>query len=164
VIASHAGAPGRWVPGWVPAVTLALVAAGLAVSIYLTVTHFTTHVRLACSATGVIDCQKVTTSPQSYIAGIPVAVLGVVFFLVAAALCLPAAWRSGIAAVRSARIGWAIAGVAMVVYLVYAELFEIDAICLWCSVVHAITIVLLGAVAAGEAVVQQGGARAATPA
>jgi uncharacterized membrane protein len=28
----------------------------------------------------------------------------------------------------------------MVVYLVWAELFRIDAICLWCTVVHALTV------------------------
>ena len=72
----------------------------------------------------------------------PVAVLGVVFFVAGAALCLPAAWRSAAPALRYARIGWAVGGVAMVVRLVYAELFQIDAICLWCTVVHAITAAL----------------------
>ncbi|HEY2788723.1 MAG TPA: vitamin K epoxide reductase family protein [Gaiellales bacterium] len=147
--------PARWVPAWVAPVSLALVAGGLAVSIYLTITHYTTSVRLACSASGVIDCQKVTTSPQSFIAGVPVAVLGVAFFVVAAVLCLPAAWRSGEPAVRYARIGWAVAGVVMVVRLVYAELFQIDAICLWCTVVHAISVLLFAVVLVGEAMAVQ---------
>lgn len=146
----------RWVPGWVAPASLVLVAAGLAVSVYLTITHFTTHVSLACSSSGVIDCEKVTTSPQSYVAGIPVATLGVAWFVVAAALCLPAAWRSPAAAVRYARIGWAVAGVLMVVRLVYAELFQIDAICLWCTAVHAITIVLFGVVLVAEALAVEG--------
>ena len=38
----------------------------------------------------------------------------------------------------------------MVIYLVYAELFEIDAICLWCSVVHVITFALFVAVVMAE--------------
>jgi uncharacterized membrane protein len=145
----------RWVPTWVPAVSLVLVGAGLAVSIYLTITHFTTTVQLACSNTGTINCEKVTTSPQSYIAGVPVAVLGVVFFAAGAALCLPAAWRSAAPALRYARIGWAVGGVATVVWLVYAELFKIDAICLWCTVVHAITVVLFGVVLVAEALIAQ---------
>ena len=62
------------------AVGLAL--AGLAISSYLTIAHYTTHVSLACSDTGTIDCQKVTTSPQSMIGKVPVADLGVVFFAV----------------------------------------------------------------------------------
>lgn len=142
-------------PAWVAPATLVLVAGGLAVSIYLTITHYTTHVRLACSASGVIDCQKVTTSPQSFIAGVPVAVLGVAFFVVAAVLCLPAAWRSPSPAVRYARIGWAVAGVVMVVRLVYAELFQIDAICLWCTVVHAVSVLLFAVVLVGEALAVQ---------
>jgi uncharacterized membrane protein len=131
--------------------TLGLVGVGLAVSIYLTITHFTTQVKLACSTTAVVNCEKVTTSPQSYVLGIPVAVLGVVYFVVGAGLCLPAAWRSPAPAMRYARIGWAVAGVLMVVRLVYAELFQIDAICLWCTAVHVITVVLFGVVLVAEA-------------
>jgi uncharacterized membrane protein len=147
--------PGRWVPAWAAPVTLALIGGGLAVSIYLTITHYTTQVRLACSASGVIDCQKVTTSPQSFIAGVPVAVLGVAYFVVAAVLCLPVAWRSQASAVRIARIVWMVAGVGMVVRLVYAELFQIDAICLWCTVVHAISVILFAAVLVAEALAAQ---------
>lgn len=142
-------------PAWVAPVSLALIAGGLAVSIYLTITHYTTDVRLACTASGVIDCQKVTTSPQSFIAGVPVADLGVVFFVVGAALCLPAAWRSPLPIVRYARVAWAVAGVAMVVRLVYAELFQIDAICLWCTVVHAISVLLFAVVLVAEAMAVQ---------
>jgi uncharacterized membrane protein len=148
-------AAGRWVPAWVPAASLVLVGAGLAVSIYLTITHFTTHVQLACSSTGTINCEKVTTSPQSYIAGVPVAVLGIVFFVAGAALCLPAAWRSTAPWMRYARMAWVVGGVATVVWLVYAELFKIDAICLWCTVVHAITVVLFGLVMVAEALIAE---------
>ena len=56
---------------------------------------------------------------------------------------------------RYARIGWAVAGVAMVVRLVYAELFQIDAICLWCTVVHAISVLLFAVVLLGEAMAVQ---------
>jgi uncharacterized membrane protein len=136
-------------------VTVALSAAGLAVSIYLTLVHYTTTVKLACSTTGVVNCEKVTTSPQSMLAGVPVALLGVVFFVVAGALCLPPAWRSQAPAVRVARIGWMVAGVAMVLHLVYAELFQIDAVCLWCTSVHVITVILFAAVLVAEALAVQ---------
>jgi uncharacterized membrane protein len=128
-----------------------LVLIGLADAAYLTLTHFTTTVHLACAAGGTIDCEKVTTSPQSYILGIPVAVLGLAFFVVAAVLCAPPAWRSPEPRVRYARLAWAIGGVCTVVYLIYAELFEIDAVCLWCTLVHAVTIALFVVVAVGEA-------------
>jgi uncharacterized membrane protein len=146
---------GRWLPAWAAPVTLALAAAGLAVSVYLTLVHYTTTVKLACSATGVVNCEKVTTSPQSMLAGVPVALLGVVFFVVAGALCLPLAWRSQAPAVRVARIGWMVAGVAMVLHLVYAELFQIDAVCLWCTSVHVITVILFAAVLVAEALAVQ---------
>jgi uncharacterized membrane protein len=145
---------GRPVPAWAVRTSEVLVALGLGLSAYLTITHFTDSVRLACSDSGTIDCARVTTSPQSYILGIPVAVLGLVFFLVYAALCAPPAWRSPEPLLRYARLAWAIGGVATVVYLIYAELFEIDAICLWCSLVHVVTIALFVVVAMGEAVLE----------
>ena len=39
------------------------------------------------------------------------------------------------------------AGAVFVLYLVWAELFRIDAICLWCTVVHVVTVLLFGIVA-----------------
>jgi uncharacterized membrane protein len=154
--------PGRPVPAWVMRASAILIALGLGVATYLTITHFTTQVRLACSDSGTIDCAKVTTSPQSYILGIPVAVLGVVFFLVYAGLGAPPAWRSPEPLVRYARLAWAIGGVCTVVYLIYAELFEIDAICIWCSLVHLVTIALFVVVVMGEALVE--GASSGAPA
>jgi uncharacterized membrane protein len=46
-------------------------------------------------------------------------------------------------------IGWlrlalSTAGVFMVFFLVWAELFRIDAICLWCTAVHVVTVALFG--------------------
>jgi uncharacterized membrane protein len=152
--ATHARRPGRPVPEWVMRASEILVALGLGLATYLTITHFTTHVRLACSSSGVVDCHKVTTSPQSYILGIPVAVLGLVFFLVYAVLCAPPAWRSPEPLLRYARLAWAIGGVGTAVYLIYAELFEIDAICLWCSLVHLVTFALFVVVAVGEALLE----------
>jgi uncharacterized membrane protein len=153
---------GRRVPAWVLGSSAILVLIGLGDAVYLTITHFSDSVRLACSDSGTIDCARVTTSPQSYILGIPVAVLGLVFFLVYAVLCAPPAWRSPEPLVRYARLAWAIGGVCTVVYLIYAELFEIDAICLWCSLVHAVTIALFVVVLMGEALVE--GAASGAPA
>jgi uncharacterized membrane protein len=113
---------------------LALV--GLGASIYLTVAHFTTPQVLSCSTSGPINCGKVTTSPQSMFLGIPVAVLGLVWFVPMIALSLPAAWESENRLVHLARLAWAIAGVGFVLWLVYAELIIIGAICEWCTVAH----------------------------
>ena len=63
----------------------------------------------------------------------------------------PQAWRSPSPAVRLARLGWVGAGLAMVLYLVWAELFGVSAICLWCTSVHVITFLLFVLVAFTEA-------------
>ncbi|MGO9029896.1 MAG: vitamin K epoxide reductase family protein [Acidimicrobiales bacterium] len=127
---------------WQPLTTLALSVFGLGVATYLTITHFDTHVALVCSDNGAINCEKVTTSPQSEIFGIPVAVLGLAFFVPMIVLCLPAAWRTANRWVHIARLVLSLTGVGMIIYLISAELFVIKAICLWCSGVHVITFVL----------------------
>jgi len=126
---------------------LLLCLAGLAIATYLTIEHFNTSLVLACPDTGRINCQRVTTSQYSHVAGIPVAVLGVVYFLVALVLLTPQAWRSASAWVRAARLGWVSLGLVMVLYLVWAELFGVNAICLWCTAVHVITFLLFVLVA-----------------
>jgi uncharacterized membrane protein len=128
---------------WQPITSLVLSIAGLGVSIYLTLTHFSSAVTLSCPAGGgVVNCEKVTTSPQSYVFGIPVAVLGLVYFVPMLILCLPAAWRTGNRWVHLARLVLSVAGVGMIIYLISAELFTIKAICLWCTSVHVITFLL----------------------
>lgn len=139
------------VPTWIAPATLITAGAGLAVSVYLTIAHYTQSVTLACPATGAIDCQKVTTSPESMLLGIPVAVLGLVFFAAAAALGAPAAWRARSPMLRTARLTLSVLGVCFVARLVYAELFEIDAICLWCTVVHLLAVALFAITALATA-------------
>lgn len=142
-------ATGLIVPRWVPVAGLPTVAAGLAVATYLTIAHFDTASLLACPGTRIINCEKVTTSPESQILGIPVAILGLVFFAVMAVAMLPATWRTAHPAVRFGRLLFALTGIGMVVYLVYTELFTLDAVCLWCSAVHGLTLILFAIIVAG---------------
>jgi uncharacterized membrane protein len=144
-VASEAPATGT-VPLWLQLVTFALALAGLGVSIYLTIAHFTESTLLGCSESGLVNCTKVTTSPQSYVFGIPVAVLGLAFYVVVAALMSPWAWRAArhrreIYLIRMAAM---VAGIGFVLYLLYAELFLIGSICIYCTSIHAITFVLFG--------------------
>jgi uncharacterized membrane protein len=128
---------------WQPIVTLLLSLMGLGVSIYLTITHFDTHITLSCPAGGgIVNCEKVTTSPQSYVFGIPVATLGLAYFLPMIALSLPRAWRSADRRIHLARLALSVVGVGMIIYLVIAELFIIKNICLWCTSVHVLTFIL----------------------
>lgn len=136
-------------PRWRAAVTLPLALMGLGLSSYLTWVHYADPRALSCSDTGVINCTKVTTSPESMIFGvIPVALLGALYFLAMTGLTLPGAWRSSGALVWRVRLGGVIAGIGMVCYLVYVEAAIVHAICLYCTAVHVVTLSLFVAVLA----------------
>ena len=139
--------PATSVPRWLPLTTTILAVAGLAVSAYLTIEHYTAATTLACPETGVINCQKVTTSAQSAVFGIPVALLGLLYFVVMVPACLAPAWRARQPWIRWGRALSALVGVGFVFYLVYAELFVIRAICLWCTVMHVLAFSLFVLVA-----------------
>jgi len=131
---------------WYAISSFVLSLIGLGAAGYLTYEHYTGSTTLACKDTGTVNCLKVTTSTYSTQLGIPVAVLGLLFYVVMAALCSPPAWslarRWG--AVTWVRLAWSLVGVLMVFFLVWAELFRIDAICLWCTAVHVVTVALFG--------------------
>lgn len=126
---------------WVTALVAAVL--GTALSVYLTIEHYTHSTSFACPETAAINCLKVTTSRWSVIAGVPVAVLGLAYFVVMTALV---AVPSRAAVLRVLRLVGAAAGVLMVFYLVYVELFRVDSVCLWCTGVHVLTLILFGAV------------------
>src|ERR1041385_6496269 len=66
---------------------LALGVLGLAVSVYLVATHYLTEqVPLACDSSGLVNCEQVTTSAESMLGPVPVALMGIV--------CSAAGWRS----------------------------------------------------------------------
>lgn len=117
---------------------------GLAVSIYLTVEHYTASATLACPESATINCEKVTTSRWSHVGPVPVAVLGLAFFVVMTALCVPAAWR--VRRLAPFRVAGAAIGVLVALFLVWVELFRVDAICLYCTAVHVCALVLLSTV------------------
>jgi uncharacterized membrane protein len=136
------------------ALGLSLLAVGL--SSYLTVTHYTDPSALACPDSGVINCTLVTTSSWSVIVGVPVALIGLLWALAMVGLTSAPAWRSSARWVGWTRLLASGAGAGMVLYLVYVELFRVDAICLWCTGVHVtalalFTVVLLTRAAATPA-------------
>ena len=128
---------------WLQLLTFVLALVGLGVSIYLTIAHFTQSTLAGCAETvGLVNCTKVTTSAQSYAFGIPVAVLGMAFFVFAVAIMSPWAWQAKRREIHLARIASLVVGIGFVLYLLYAELFIIGNICLYCTSVHVITFVL----------------------
>jgi uncharacterized membrane protein len=67
-----------------------------------------------------------------------------VYFAVMLVLQLPPMWQRPERVLRLARVGWSVVGLGTVLYLLSTELFVIDAICLWCTAVHVLTLLLFG--------------------
>jgi uncharacterized membrane protein len=110
--------------------------AGGAIAAYLTVVHYA-HISPVCTTGG---CEKVQRSSYAEVAGIPVAVLGLVAYV---GVLLTAAVRGVPAALAGAVIG--VAGTAFSGYLLWAQIARIHAICQWCignDVVIAVVAVL----------------------
>ncbi len=128
-----------------PFTTWLLSLFALGVSVYLTITHYDSSVTLVCSDKGLINCAKVTSSPQSMVFGIfPVAVLGLAFYVFMAAINSPLGWRWDRREVKWLRLGSVVVGMGFVLYLIYAEVIQIGNICLWCTSVHVATFLLFG--------------------
>jgi uncharacterized membrane protein len=133
------GPPVEPVRRWRIVLSMVLSLAGLGLSTYLTIAHFAGAQILECAGNGVVDCTKVTTSPQSYVFGIPVAILGLGYWVVMTALNSPWAWRAADRRIHLARLVLSVVGIGFVLYLVSAELLIIKAICLYCTGVHIVT-------------------------
>ncbi|HET8930611.1 MAG TPA: vitamin K epoxide reductase family protein [Acidimicrobiales bacterium] len=129
----------------------ALVLAGLGLSIYLTVEHFSASPSYACPTNSVVDCVKVTSSSYSEFLGVPVVLAGVLYFVVALPLHLPSAWQSSNVWLQRARWAWSGIGMVSVFWLIYGEL-DVGAICLYCTGVHIVTFALLVLTAIGSVV------------
>lgn len=125
-------------PRWPALVTFPLALLGLADSVYLTITHFDKHA-LVCKAGGHINCELVTQSKYSEIFGhIPVAILGLAYFVAVTALCSPWVWRIRDLWLDRARLAALVVGMGTVVYLLTAEA-RLHAICIYCTGIHIVT-------------------------
>jgi uncharacterized membrane protein len=133
----------RWSGGGLAFATIVVSLLGLADAVYLTYQHFSGATSFAgCSASGAVNCEAVTTSPESHVFGIPVAVLGLAFFVFMVAINSRWGWKAPWAAVHWARLASVVVGIVFVLYLIWAELFRINAICLYCTGVHIFTFIL----------------------
>ena len=97
---------------------------GLGVAAYLTYVHYAGVTPVCAVAHG---CEQVQTSHWAKLAGVPVAVLGLLgYAAILASLALPG--EGG----RLAGAAFALVGFGFSGYLTYLEVVEIDAICAWC--------------------------------
>jgi uncharacterized membrane protein len=104
-------------------VALVLSLLGIAIAGYLTYVHYE-GLSPVCTTGG---CERVQASSYSEIGQIPVALLGLIGYVV---ILASLAVRGDVG--RAATFMLTLAGFAFSLYLTYLELFVIDAICQWC--------------------------------
>jgi uncharacterized membrane protein len=127
------------------AAAIACCVVGLAIAGYLTYVHYAGIWPVCEIAHG---CEKVQTSQWSKVAGVPVALLGLLgYAAILAAVLVP-----GEAALTAAA-GLAVVGFGFSAYLTYREVFTIEAICIWC-VASAVVMAALAAVTVARLVRQ----------
>jgi uncharacterized membrane protein len=117
------------------AIVLALI--GLGVAGYLTYVHYE-GIESVCGLGG--DCEKVQTSEWADLAGVPVALLGLIGYATILATLFVEREEALVAGALVALVGFGFSA-----YLTYRELFSIDAICPWC-VASAVIMTLLAIV------------------
>ena len=118
--------------------TALLALAGIAIAGYLTWVHYAELEPICAGGGG--GCERVQSSPYAELAGVPVALLGLVAYgTVLASLALPETVGRTLAAFVS------LVGVGFSAWLTYVELAKLDAVCQWC-VASALVMTALAAV------------------
>jgi len=118
----------------------AVALAGAALAAYLTWVHYDESL-LVCVAGG--GCETVQRSAYAEIAGVPVALFGLIAYSSVLGLVV---WDTPTARLGSAMI--AFVGLAFSLYLLVLQLFVIDAVCTWCVVNDVVVAPLLAVVTA----------------
>ncbi|MGH7763126.1 MAG: vitamin K epoxide reductase family protein [Candidatus Dormibacteraceae bacterium] len=125
------------------AVALVAGLAGLGVSIYLTAVHYA-GVPLACPTTSIVNCEAVLSSSYAVIGGssIPTSAAGIAWFAVSAAIAIAVLMGRGERSLVRWQLAWSAIGMLTVLYLVYIEIVRLGVVCAWCSVAHALVLVI----------------------
>jgi len=122
---------------------------GIAISAYLTYLHYVPEKLNAsfCNISDYLSCSTVNTSSYATFLGIPVAIIGMLGFLLLFLLSFEKIPHAQVALFYSSAIG-----LVFMLYLFVAELFIIKAICIFCIVVllMIIAIFVLTAKSAGK--------------
>jgi len=115
---------------------IALTVVGLAVASYLTYIHYA-GIKPLCGHNGG-GCELVQTSEYSKLAGVPVALIGLIGYVaILASLLVPENETS-----RLATVAFTVIGFGFSAYLTYRELYSIHHICEYC-VSSAVIVTLL---------------------
>lgn len=110
---------------------------GIGLSGYMTYTHYIPEYTGVCDAlAGPGACSYVNTSEYSEILGIPVAILGIIWFIVLWVLShLSKQKRKHIDELFS----WTVIGMVFVGYFIFAEI-QLLTVCFYCTLVHIIVL------------------------
>ena len=127
-------------------VLLVLSLLGVGITIYLTAVHYE-NVPLVCSENGLVNCARVISSSYSVVPGttVPITIPGFGWCIVSAALAIvglfstTGLWQRRI---RIAQFVWALSGLLVVLYLVYAEIVRLRTICAWCTALHVVILLM----------------------
>jgi uncharacterized membrane protein len=96
---------------------------GIAIAAYLTYVHYA-HTAPICTTGG---CETVQKSKYAELAGVPVALLGLITYVVLFGIAFVRGLPAALGGVFVALVGVAFSG-----YLLWAQLGPINAICQWC--------------------------------
>lgn len=122
------------------AIVLGLLAVG--VSGYLTITHYEESL-LVCSV--VEGCETVQSSKYAMVGPVPVALLGLLASVAMLGLAIGRRLRPSLVETATmALFGLALAGSIFLLYLLYIEIWVLEAICQWCVAFLIIMLLWLG--------------------
>lgn len=120
--------PSPQVPKWIPWTLAILSFFGFADAAFLSAKHFQGTTPPCVIFSG---CDVVTTSSYAVIAGIPVALLGALFYFSVLVLSLVYADRRALTALKIVR-AISLPGFLFSLYLIYLQLFVLHAVCIYC--------------------------------
>lgn|SRR5581483_11561863 len=105
---------------------LVLAVVGIALTAYLTYVHYA-GIKVAC-VQGHDECEAVQTSTYSKLAGVPVALMGLIGYVVIFATLAVRQSET----TRLATLALTLGGFGFSCYLTYREVFSLEKICEWC--------------------------------
>ncbi|MDQ2943805.1 MAG: vitamin K epoxide reductase family protein [Candidatus Dormibacteraeota bacterium] len=116
--------------------------AGAGISIYLTIVHYST-VPLACPQTSMVNCEQVLSSSFAVIggSGVPTSAAGIVWFVVSGGLAV-AFWLWPKPVLPMLQLAWSGIGLMTVLFLLYIEIVQLGAVCIWCTGAHVLVLLI----------------------
>ena len=134
--------------GWHFKVALGACLVGLAVAAKLTVLHIEVHhdpdLESFCAISESVNCDTVALSPYSVFLGVPVAVWGIVGYLLMSAAALWGMRSRKLSPATAILLSLAFVSVLVSIVLSYIAMTQIESVCILCMTTYLVNVVLLG--------------------